>query len=189
MKRQIRKGVFETNSSSTHAICITRKDVDTSNLPNHITFTHGKFGWAFDVYKDTWTKASYLYQAICHLCYDSDKDKKDMLNTLESLLKEYGIECEFEPDTNNDYGEYGEGYIDHGRQTEKFVNAVLADKDKLIKYLFGDSIIVTGNDNSDEYSDYMYTQIGEDETEYGTFTRYGDLKPQFEEYEIYKKGN
>lgn len=25
MKRQIRKGVYETNSSSTHAICITKK--------------------------------------------------------------------------------------------------------------------------------------------------------------------
>ncbi len=186
MKRQIRKGVFETNSSSTHAICITRKDVGTSNLPNHITFTHGEFGGEFDVHEDTWNKASYLYQAICDLCYGDDNQKKKMLNTLETLLKEYGIECEFEPDKDE---EYGDGYIDHGSETEEFVNAVLADCDKLIKFLFGDSFIVTGNDNSDEYSDYMYTQIGEEKTEWGSFPRYGDLKPEFEEYEIYKKGN
>lgn len=186
MKRQIRCNVFETNSSSTHAICITRKDVDTSNLPNHITFTHGEFGWEFEVHEGTWNKASYLYQAICDLCYGNNEKKEEMLNTLESLLKEYGIECEFEPDKDK---EYGDGYIDHSSETAEFVNAVLTDSDKLIKYLFGDSIIITGNDNTDEYSDYMYTQIGEEETEWGTFARYGDLKPEFEEYEIYEKGN
>lgn len=44
MKRQIRKSVFETNSSSTHAICITKKK-DNYKLPDHIDFEFGKFGW------------------------------------------------------------------------------------------------------------------------------------------------
>ena len=43
MKRQIRQGVFETNSSSTHAICIS-KDHDTSKLklpiPCHLTMVN-----------------------------------------------------------------------------------------------------------------------------------------------------
>ncbi len=186
MKRQIRCRVFETNSSSTHAICITRKDVDTSNLPKHITFTHGEFGWEFDVHESTWTKASYLYQAICDLCYDNTKKKKEMLNILVSLLKKYNIECDFEPDEGREHDYEG---INHSDETATFVNDILADDNKLIRYLFGDSILVTGNDNSDEYNDYMYTKIGEVETEWGTFAEYGDLKPEFEEYEIYKKGN
>ena len=45
MKRQIRRGCFETNSSSTHAICITKADVNKEDLPSHVTFTHGEFGW------------------------------------------------------------------------------------------------------------------------------------------------
>ena len=45
MKRQIRRGCFETNSSSTHAICITKTDVNKEGLPSHVTFTHGEFGW------------------------------------------------------------------------------------------------------------------------------------------------
>jgi len=40
MKRQIRRGTFETNSSSTHAICITKSDVDKANLPNYVEFEH-----------------------------------------------------------------------------------------------------------------------------------------------------
>ena len=33
MKRQIRRGCFETNSSSTHAICIAKAGVDKESLP------------------------------------------------------------------------------------------------------------------------------------------------------------
>ena len=48
---------------------------------------------------------------------------------------------------------------------------------------------ITGNDNSDGYSDRMYVNEGEEETKWGTYTRYGDLKPEFDNYEVYKKGN
>jgi len=185
MKRQIRRCVFETNSSSTHAICITKKDIDASSLPKHITFTHGEFGWEFDVHKDTWTKASYLYQAICSLYYGDDEKKKEKLSTLETLLKKHGVECEFEPDKDK---KYGDGYIDHGYGYDiaEFVDAVLTDGIKLAKYLFGDSFIVTGNDNSREYSDYMYAHTKE---VCDCYAKDGGLKPEFEEYEVYEKGN
>ena len=49
MKRQIRRGVFETNSSSTHAICIAKGDY---NLSKHIDFTIGEFGWENNEYDD-----------------------------------------------------------------------------------------------------------------------------------------
>lgn len=83
----------------------------------------------------------------------------------------------------------GDGYIDYGYNTIDFVIAVFGDSDKLIRYLFGDSMIITGNDNSDDYSDRMYVNEGEEVTKWGTFTNYGGLKPEFDNYEIYTKGN
>jgi len=183
MKKQIRRGVFETNSSSTHAICISKNAVNEDDLPKHISFTHGEFGWENDEHHDSWIKASYLYEAICG-CYDNDKQEK--LDRLTEMLKEYNIECDFAPDKDD---VYGDGYIDHCYDTVDFVNAVLDDSEKLIRYLFGDSFIVTGNDNGDAYSNRMYVNEGEEVTNYGTFTNYGDFKPEFDNYEIFRKGN
>lgn len=39
---QIRKGVFETNSSSTHSICISKTPV--KNLPEFVRFVPGEYG-------------------------------------------------------------------------------------------------------------------------------------------------
>jgi hypothetical protein len=41
--KQIRKGVFETNSSSTHSICIAKDDGLT--IPKSLHFDFGEFGW------------------------------------------------------------------------------------------------------------------------------------------------
>ena len=186
MKRQIRKGCFETNSSSTHAICITKNDVDKTKLPNHIDFVHGEFGWEDATYTTLRSKASYLYQAICSL-YDCQKDEKEkVINKLTGMLESYGISCNYEPDKDKDWGD---GYIDHGYLTINFVEAVLNDSDKLFRYLFGDSIIITGNDNSYDYQDRMYIYEGEETTNWGTYPKYGNLKSEFDNYEIYKKGN
>lgn len=171
MKVQIRRGCFETNSSSTHAICISKDDVDESNLPKHVTFTHGEFGWEERTLSDKWSRASYLYQAICD-CYDDD-EKQEKLEVLKDLLAGYGIDCEFEPDKKDSWG------IDHSYEAKDFVDAVLNDSDKLIRYLFGDSIIVTGNDNSEWFDEYMY------ETSDYPYV----LKDEFSKYEIFEKGN
>lgn len=184
MKRQIRRGCFETNSSSTHAICIAKTDVNKEDLPSHVTFTHGEFGWENDEYSDLWSKASYLYQAICS-CYEGD-EKAEVINKITETLGEYSVSCDFEPDKDK---EWGDGYIDHGYETIDFVKAVLEDSDKLLRYLFGDSFVVTGNDNSDDYSDRMYVNEGEEATKWGTYTNYGGLKPEFDNFEIYEKGN
>lgn len=44
MKRQVRRGTFETNSSSTHAICITKSEYRHNSF-SHIDFEIGEFGW------------------------------------------------------------------------------------------------------------------------------------------------
>lgn len=182
MKKQIRRGVFETNSSSTHAICITKESVIEKDFPNHVTFTHGEFGWETVEYSDLWSKASYLYEAIC-CCYEEEQ-KEEVINNITETLNGYGITCDFEPDREGKWS-----YIDHGSQTIDFVEGVLEDEDKLLRYLFGNSFIVTGNDNDDGYSDRMYINEGEKVTEWGIYTKYGGLKSEFDNYEIYRKGN
>lgn len=184
MKRQIRRRCFETNSSSTHAICIAKSDVDKSYLPSHVTFTHGEFGWENNEYSDLWSKASYLYQAICD-CYD-EHEKEEAMNNISEVLGSYGITCNFEPNSNS---RWSDGYIDHGYEAIDFVITVLNDSDKLLRYLFGDSMVITGNDNGDGFSDRMYVNEGKEVTKWGTYTNYGGLKPEFNNYDVYMKGN
>lgn len=87
------------------------------------------------------------------------------------------------------YYDIGYNYIDHVGETQDFVDAVLSDSEKLFRYLFGNSFIITGNDNDDSYRDRMCIYEGEEETDYGCYPIYGDLKPEFNDYEIYEKGN
>lgn len=191
MKRQIRRSTFETNSSSTHAICITR---DGYTKRDYIEFCIGEFGWESDTYSDVHSRASYLITAI----FNSDKDYADeKLQQLKDILDDNHIDYTI-PTPKIDSWEYGgdieyyyniDGYIDHAGETREFVEAVLSDSDRLMRYLFGDSMIITGNDNDDSYSDRMYVNEGEEVTKWGTYTVYGGLKPEFDNYEIYTKGN
>lgn len=182
MKRQIRRSCFETNSSSTHAICITK---DGYEKTNYVEFAFGDFGWEFEIYSNVRSKASYLITAIFSL----DKDCADeKLQQLKDILDANNIEYDIPTPKVNSWEYNGEiryyydtdGYIDHGAETKEFVEAVLSDSDKLMRYLFGDSMIVTGNDNSDNFSDYMYDNLGD---------WHYELKDEFKNYEIYEKGN
>lgn len=172
MKRQIRCGVFESNSSSMHAICISKKKPDMDELPSCISFTHGEFGWEYDIHDGLWSRASYLYQAICDLHYGDEKGLSECINQISDTLGKYGIVCDFEPIKRDEYG-FTEGYIDHAEGTSKFVESVLHSENRLLRYLCGDSFIVTGNDNSDAFFDW------ED----------NNIKKVFEDHEVYKKGN
>ena len=192
MRRQIRRGTFETNSSSTHAICITKEDC--KGLGTHLDFKVGEFGWEYDHYSDIYSKASYLITAILSF----DKNEADIrLQLLKNILDSHNITYTL-PELVEDSLEYGgktiyyyniDGYIDHSGETKEFLDAVLSDPDRLFRYLFGDSFIITGSDNCDEYNDRMYVNEGEEETNWGTYTNYGGLKPEFNNYEVFEKGN
>lgn len=137
--RQVRNGVFETNSSSVHSICI-QKDKNIT-LPNNIYFGIGEYGWEFDCV-DT---ASYLYTLILN-----SEDKEEKLNTLKSVLDKYNISYTFEEPQYT-------GYVDHSYEAVDFVEAVLNDEDLLLRCLFGtDSCVYTGNDNSAGQNNMCY---------------------------------
>jgi hypothetical protein len=137
MKKQIRKGVFETNSSSTHSICIA-KDVEL-DIPKTLQFKFGEFGWEEDTLSSTFEKASYLFTGLMGNNRNSDFD-----NIVETL-KEKGIEVSYETAIDG-----CDGYVDHSYELTDFLNAICSSEKKLFDFLFSPlSFIITGNDNSD----------------------------------------
>ena len=150
MKITIRKGTFETNSSSVHSICISKSPV--SNVKGQeIYFGLQDYGWEFGEADP----ATYLYTAI--MCYDYDEDDgtneaTEMLDKLKSILDKYEIDYTFQSYNEEDRGYY---YIDHYTCLRDFLDTILNDEDMLLRYLFGDSTIYTGNDNCTSETDHI----------------------------------
>ena len=145
---KIRKGMFETNSSSTHTIIVTDQKTEPGNL---VDFAIGEFGWEFSRLDTINEKASYLYTMACEML------DRDVYQDLYEILVKYGVECSCSVPakfTKSSWGEYlDNGYVDHASDgdAKEFVERMLNHEHALIKYLFSDeSFVVTGNDNSDE---------------------------------------
>ena len=153
--RTIRQSIFETNSSSTHAICIA----PTYNInKTEVEFGNGEFGWEVEVYRNLQTRLDYLHEMIKYnQNYEENKQK------IKDILAKHNVHCKF-----ND----GEGYIDHCEDTNLLCNLLVNNEEILLRYLFGDTYIITGNDNSDGYDDLMQNYID-----------------SFAEYDIFEKGN
>lgn len=194
MKRQRRKGVHETNSSSTHALCISKQKT-AYKIPLSLDFKIDEFGWENDVYSDTWSKASYLITGIFDV---GDKDISDKyLKQLEGILYDAGISYNIPKPSVSSYEWRNKqvvhydisGWIDHASCLTEWLDDVLSDKDKLFESLFGDAFIVTGNDNSDTFDSHMYESKGIVHSKWGDYEEFGDLKPEFAKYDVYIKGN
>lgn len=148
----IRKGLFETNSSSTHAICIGKDNHDLV-IPSKLTFQVGEFGWENEIYYDVTTLASYLYTALTE--YYSGKELTKHINHIYTLLGHNGCKATFIEPTVDEWG-FADGYIDHSEELGDFLNKVLSSDKALLRYLFSpDSFIITGNDNEEWWGDYM----------------------------------
>ena len=140
---QIRAGTFETNSSSTHSICISKQQVDVSKLPSRVYFDLDHYGWEHACVEDT---CAYLYSAIMDL-YDRELGEK-CLQRLKDVLQKYNIEATFAEPTKDRYGYTSYG-IDHCDELYSFLDKITQDEDMLLRFLFNPaSCIYTGNDNS-----------------------------------------
>ena len=138
--RQIRNSVFETNSSSTHSIAIPKNCDKISGT----AFQIGEFGWGFNVADP----ADYFYTAIYETASSMD-ELNDRLSRLREILEDNDIEYAFEEvdcEEHNGYISF-DGYIDHGYELKDFVEGLLNDGDKLVRFLSG-GLVFTGNDNS-----------------------------------------
>ena len=149
---KIRKGVFETNSSSTHSIAIAKASV---NIPKEafINFHIGEYGWEEGEY----SFPSYMYTTLLA------NDDMESLEKLKSILDKWGIKYKFEKPIWG-YSTYrGEecryldyGGVDHSYEALPIMKEILNDEDLLARALFGDSTVYTGNDNSSENDSMCY---------------------------------
>lgn len=177
MKRQIRQSVFETNSSSTHTISISMSDEYKSVLEKMsgegIAFTSGQFGWEYDIYGDTWDKASYLWTGIIKsYCFTKEQVEK-IKDNIKTVLGRYGIVPTFEPYKENSYEE-NDGtvthyltfesfaYVDHSEGLWEWLDSLFPndgediDEELFLEYLFNpNSCVFTGNDNSSAPDEYF----------------------------------
>lgn len=140
MKVQIRKGVFETNSSSVHSIVIY-KNATNLTIPSTLSFTLGEYGWEINVLTTPYEKAQYLYTAL----YCTNPEAK-YIDFIRNTLAEKNCTAEFDSLENvKDWY-----YIDHSEGLPGFINTVMSSKDALLSYLFDDkSVVYTYNDNLD----------------------------------------
>src|SRR5690348_3254391 len=126
MKQKVRESVFETNSSSTHSICIA-KDAEII-LPESLHFSFGEFGWEHGSLGSTGEKASYLYTGLVA------NGRQDDFKAIVAVLEGAGVEVTFEEPvfTNHKDGTPktyadNEGYVDHSDELVSFLNAVCED--------------------------------------------------------------
>lgn len=161
MKIQVRESVFETNSSSTHAISIASPQ-ELFTIPESVVFKNDReFGWEIELYDDYLSKAAYLWLTIiCNYSGISSESKIiEYKEKLADILMNAGVKnVEFDDhiyvkSSWNDELMYLDidGYIDHTPEIG-FVDDLIDDPQLLISFLFNpNSVIETGNDN-DDYS-------------------------------------
>jgi len=171
MKQQIRKSVFETNSSSVHTIAIAAAP-QKMEIPKCFEFYMGEYGWEVEKLSTPVERGSYLYTAMYSVdgCVIGDITTTGM-DFIKNTLAENGCEAVFVKPQSGDWH-----YIDHGGGTSNFVGAVLESKETLLNYLFGDgSVVYTYNDNMD-YDDLP-------------FKNELDAKESSGDYITFRKGN
>ena len=148
---KIRKGMFETNSSSTHTIIVTNQNCEPGAI---VDFRIGEFGWEFERLDTIDEKASYLYTMGCYVL------DRDIYQDLYEILCKYGIKCTCScPAHFSENGWLDNGYMDHGGvgDSKQFVDDMLSHEKLLIRYLFSpESFVITGNDNCYEDDDDWY---------------------------------
>jgi hypothetical protein len=185
--KQIRRNVFETNSSSTHSIAIPKK----CDPINYTSFNIGEFGWGWEEAD----AADYLYTAI----YDSantESEAKEKIEKLKNILEDHGINYHFgKVKVNNDGWFYlDNGYIDHAGELRDLIDELLDDGDKLVRFLSG-GLVFTGNDNSDTEERCFIERNEEylDDYDWRTKEEFKVKNPYYmsnhEDYDWYWKGN
>lgn len=157
--KQIRKNLFETNSSSTHVITIANNSDDDfkNNLPETIEFNVGEYGWEFERYDDMQSRANYLFTGVLV------NGLGECIDNIRGILKKWNVEAIF-PELEKIKCGYSSGYyyilkdepnkcfyIDHSSELEDFIKQLCDDETFLMNYLFSpESFIATGNDNDDD---------------------------------------
>lgn len=148
MKRQIRRNVFETNSSSVHSIAITPDGREPSNLPineqGKIEVALGYFGKEDRLYTEQIDKLSYLmtciYYMYCQDCVDMVEQREFQL--IEKTLCKYSGAAGIEVVSVNN------AYLDHQSIPYGSLEIInVWDEDEILNFVFNKNVMLrTGCD-------------------------------------------
>ena len=159
MARKIRTGMFETNSSSVHCICISNNKPADDNIPSVLRCTTGEYGWDYRVYDSKYDKAGYLLTMIY-----SSENRDVYIDQLRRVLEKNGVKL--------DEGSREYYYIDHVDEWDSTLEKILYDEDRLMRFLFSvGSFVETANDND--------SSVGLIEDDISRYRKYG--------YEVFVK--
>ena len=177
MKQQIRTGMFETNSSSVHALIIPMDERD-DEIPKIIYVLHGDYDWDFRRYYHPNDNLSYLCQGIFSATIYNGAPERPIekrMATTEQIIRSFvkpfedmGIEIRFFDDyfdVSDDATWHDNGCFDHSSEfMETVYNELKDDFEKVKRFVFSGKL-ATANDNTDGYIEFLQH----------------DVDPQFEE--------
>lgn len=179
MTHQVRKSVFETNSSSSHSLTLSSTDlVDLPLSPltlrrGTLTLAMDEYGWEWHRYYTPEEKANYLFtsargssESVPHGPPEEVtkelREENPRIDMLCRVIEEHtGVKVLVEPGSS--------GYIDH--QSTGTGLELFNSEEELKKFLFSeDAFVQTGNDNS-EPGRYIETDKGISEEVYARWYR------------------
>jgi hypothetical protein len=157
VKRQIRRNVFETNSSSTHSF--SHGGAFNNIIVEDDGFVHtnlGEFGWEIRNYYDSEAKLAYILLVAASFTDHSfwyfengfNEELKsfkctDLYKDIEDVVKDH-MNCD-----GIEINKNSEGYIDHQSLEYDSFNEWLYDTgaSSIEDFIFGDIVLHTDNDN------------------------------------------
>ena len=162
--KQVRRSVFETNSSSTHSITITHGKISNNDIrvdrDGYIHTELGEFGWEVWDYKGQAERLSYLVTMLAVKsdvtlwCYEDDESRTEK-DIVEDIMKTH----EFEK-LSDEIGRHArcsgviidpsDGYIDHQSHEDyrDFQDFLDQYNTNVVEFVFGrGNVVHTDNDN------------------------------------------
>ena len=155
MKVKIRRGFFETNSSSSHNVCIAL--TQDLRVPPTVYFCFNSFDYMFGPYNDMMMKASYLYTGLYFYNY------KLFFKKIIPMLEKNNIRVLYEKEEDISFDLYYSACW-----FDDFFN-IISEKELLLKhFLFSPRSFITGGwHNSDskyyknlDYEHYEFSPAG-----------------------------
>ena len=145
MKQTIRANVFETNSSSAHALIVPKEIKNIEEIKDYdVEITADEFGWGYEEYNDPYTILSYLWTGL-------------QGTSAEERLHELFPKIKFIP-FQEDY----DCYIDHQSHDLPFV--LIEQSDDVVYNIVANGKLIISNDNGDY--DIVYDSEKEDVYDY-----------------------
>jgi len=116
MKTNIRKSVFETNSSSMHSVAIIGSNRDSisklyANNDNEITVYPGEYGWGYETLREPSEKLSYIVTTIAEKNGRESLEDTIFFKWLDEMIFDYTGSKLFVHKSEDKYYPYG--YVDH----------------------------------------------------------------------------